>query len=88
MAAKFFFALLFLGLANVTQGLSCGKDRTRFSSKVSTSHFYECKYLSSASCKQFVLVYISGGSTKIPELKKCPDSEVYHIKRKVPLPAV
>lgn len=25
----------------------------------------------------------TGGSTNIPELKKCPGSEVYHIKRKV-----
>ena len=43
MAAKFFFALLFLGVANVTQGLVCRKDGARFSSKVSTSHFYECE---------------------------------------------
>jgi len=65
MAAKIFFALLFLGVANVTQGLVCRrKDGSRFSSKVSRSHFYEC------------------GSTNIPELKKCPGSEVYHIKRK------
>ena len=27
---------------------------------------------------------MSGGSSKTPELKKCPDSEVYHIRRKVP----
>merc|ERR1711971_412387 len=59
-----FFALLFLGVVNVTQGLVCRKDATRFSSKVSSSHFYEC------------------GSTNTPELKKCPGSEVYHIKRK------
>ena len=41
----FFFAtLLFLGLAsNVTNGLGCREGTTRFSSKISQSHFYECK---------------------------------------------
>ena len=45
VAAMFFFAtLLFLGLAaNVTNGLGCREGRTRFSSKISQSHFYECK---------------------------------------------